>query len=176
MDILEENFKFAQDQMNSQGGLVPMLVVEGMSYNLERKRPVFVFPFTFDDMPTNKALFIRKAAEAVRDFKKQGILDEVVNIYFMSEAWTSTYNKDVDIDKIPMPRDDPKRKEVIMATWSDMHGNTRMKSKEIRRYILPEHPERSLISLEDIDMGNGNETQVIKNYLLDSFINEYKNG
>lgn len=76
--------------------------------------------------------------EALGKKVAKGVLPQAIGctpegIFTASEAWVSIYPKDVDMNKMPMPRNDPNRKEMFIIAASTIEGENYFKALEIKR-------------------------------------------
>lgn len=101
------------------------------------------------------------------DIKAREQLGELQEIYFISEAWVSTLEKDEKMEV--MPREDPKKKEVLMIAIKDIQNNI---DKAIFREII-RNKEDKIVAL---NKGMDNKGVEVKSYILEAFLDGYKNG
>lgn len=170
--IVEEEMKTAEDLMSSAGEFKTMFMHNFTSIEGENLKSGVCFG---DSGSMEKRFEIVEAVGCI-----MGVLEsnEMIKscdlICLISEAWVSQYDKDVDLKNVPSPRNDPKKKEVLIAAAQtfDKIGYLKMKqisSMEVKgkRFFtlteMPEYKEASEFSSQD-------------SKLFDSFWSGYKRG
>lgn len=146
---IDKCFENAERMLNERGELIPMIDIEFEMAD-KKKAVIAIVLATGDDRNARNA-FITGIGMGMGIIKRLGKINEVRCVALMSEAWFSTYDKNVDINNVPMPSKDPKRREMLIATGLTAKGLCVMKGKELfsvevkgkRHFRLEDRPEMS---------------------------------
>lgn len=161
-NYLEFLLETSEKAIIKANGHIPQLCLMGSVGNLMT---------LVDDLPENSeerhkafAMIGFTMATDPRAIKQLGDLKE---IYFISEAWVSVQStKDVDNNNFTMPRNDPKRKEVLIISVKDIEKKT---DSMVYREIL-----RSKEKV--IGLGKQSKNEKVESHILDAFIKGYEAG
>ncbi len=162
---IDFSFFCAESSFMKDGSFIPMIDISFKNAKGETTRAVVAV--------TGKAVedrlkILYSLGVIFGNYKNQGKVLEVENVLFMTEAWASTHDKDTDMNKVPMPSQDPKKTEVLICTGRLEDGSVLMKGKKINRIM-----GKDGFGVELVDLGEGYSS--MQDNLLVKFYDGYKN-
>ena len=95
------------------------------------------------------------------------LVSRVSDVFFISEAWMSTFDKEAYVP----PSRDPQRREVLLVSGLDMHSG----QSELRLYEMQRDDDGALIGLDAVEVPDADEERV-ESWLLSAFAAGYRAG
>lgn len=130
---VKENLKFAKDfyeKGDGEDGLAVMMVVDTVKDG--KKSGVAAILANEGAVEKRRDIAFDLGVRAGIDLSK-GIIDSIDAFFMISEAWYSTAEKDTAMDKMPMPSQDPNKKEAIVSTGMSKEGATAIGMFELKK-------------------------------------------